>query len=222
MGLGVSLFLIAIGAILTWAVNAEVSGVDIQTVGVILLVVGVGRTAPRACCSGRRGAARRRSASGAPLGERPTSKTALRTSRRSSESARADSGRKRVSVACPESARADSGLETPEGGRFAAATALGGLRSHGELDGERRARALVGLDPDAAVHAAHQLAADVEAEPGAADAAGEVRVEAEELLEDAAVLGGRDAEPLVADEEADAPSPAARRGPRRGRRRAST
>ena len=31
MGLGVSLFLIAVGAILTWAVNAEVSGVDIQT-----------------------------------------------------------------------------------------------------------------------------------------------------------------------------------------------
>jgi Domain of unknown function (DUF6458) len=42
MGLGVSLFLIAVGAILTWAVNAEVSGVDIQTVGVILLVVGAG------------------------------------------------------------------------------------------------------------------------------------------------------------------------------------
>jgi hypothetical protein len=41
MGLGVSLFLIAVGAILTWAVNAEVSGLDITTVGVILLVVGV-------------------------------------------------------------------------------------------------------------------------------------------------------------------------------------
>jgi Domain of unknown function (DUF6458) len=40
MGLGVSLFLIAVGAILTWAVNAEVSGLDITTVGVILLVVG--------------------------------------------------------------------------------------------------------------------------------------------------------------------------------------
>jgi hypothetical protein len=41
MGLGVSLFLIAAGAILTWAVSAEVSGVDIQVVGVILLVVGI-------------------------------------------------------------------------------------------------------------------------------------------------------------------------------------
>jgi hypothetical protein len=41
MGLGVSIFLIAIGAILTWAVTAEVSGLDITAVGVILLVVGV-------------------------------------------------------------------------------------------------------------------------------------------------------------------------------------
>lgn len=40
MGIGVSLLLIAIGAILTWAVTADVSGVDINTVGVILMVVG--------------------------------------------------------------------------------------------------------------------------------------------------------------------------------------
>ncbi len=40
MGIGVSLILIAAGAILAWAVSAEVSGVDIQVVGVILLVVG--------------------------------------------------------------------------------------------------------------------------------------------------------------------------------------
>jgi hypothetical protein len=40
MGLGVSLFLIAIGAILTWAVNATVSGLEVQTIGVILLIVG--------------------------------------------------------------------------------------------------------------------------------------------------------------------------------------
>ena len=39
MGIGVSLLLIAIGAILTWAVSADVSGVDINTVGVILMVV---------------------------------------------------------------------------------------------------------------------------------------------------------------------------------------
>ena len=40
MGIGVSLVLIAVGAILTWAVNADVSGVDLQTVGIILMVVG--------------------------------------------------------------------------------------------------------------------------------------------------------------------------------------
>ena len=40
MGLGVSLFLIAVGAILTFAVNATVSGVSINTVGWILMIVG--------------------------------------------------------------------------------------------------------------------------------------------------------------------------------------
>jgi hypothetical protein len=33
--------LIAVGAILTFAVNASVSGVDIATVGVILMIIGV-------------------------------------------------------------------------------------------------------------------------------------------------------------------------------------
>ena len=41
MGFGVSLVLVAIGAILTWAVSAEVSGLDIQVIGVILMVVGL-------------------------------------------------------------------------------------------------------------------------------------------------------------------------------------
>lgn len=41
MGIGVSLILIAAGAILTWAVNASVSGLNIHTVGVILMVVGI-------------------------------------------------------------------------------------------------------------------------------------------------------------------------------------
>ncbi|HET6682120.1 MAG TPA: DUF6458 family protein [Gaiella sp.] len=40
MGVGVSLLLIAAGAILTWAISAETSGVDLNTVGVILMVVG--------------------------------------------------------------------------------------------------------------------------------------------------------------------------------------
>jgi hypothetical protein len=38
--IGTSLFLIAVGAILKYAVTAHVEGVDIQTVGVILMVVG--------------------------------------------------------------------------------------------------------------------------------------------------------------------------------------
>ena len=41
MGIGVSLFLIAIGAILTWAVDYTAQGIDINAVGVILMVVGV-------------------------------------------------------------------------------------------------------------------------------------------------------------------------------------
>jgi hypothetical protein len=40
MGIGTSLFLIAVGAILKFAVHATVSGVSIATVGVILMVVG--------------------------------------------------------------------------------------------------------------------------------------------------------------------------------------
>jgi hypothetical protein len=41
VGIGVSLILIAAGAILTWAVTATVSGVDVNTVGVILMVIGI-------------------------------------------------------------------------------------------------------------------------------------------------------------------------------------
>jgi hypothetical protein len=41
MGLGVSLLLIAAGAILAFATTAEVSGVDVQTIGWILLIVGI-------------------------------------------------------------------------------------------------------------------------------------------------------------------------------------
>jgi Domain of unknown function (DUF6458) len=41
MGISLSIFLIAVGAVLAWAVTAEVSGIDVQVAGVILLVVGV-------------------------------------------------------------------------------------------------------------------------------------------------------------------------------------
>ncbi len=41
MGISLSILLFAIGAILTWAVTAEVSGIDLNTVGVILMIVGI-------------------------------------------------------------------------------------------------------------------------------------------------------------------------------------
>jgi hypothetical protein len=40
MGISTSLVLIAAGAILKWAVTASVSGVDLQAVGVVLMIVG--------------------------------------------------------------------------------------------------------------------------------------------------------------------------------------
>ncbi len=41
MGIGTSIVLIAVGAILKYAVTASVAGVKLETVGVILMVVGV-------------------------------------------------------------------------------------------------------------------------------------------------------------------------------------
>ena len=41
MTIGTSLFLIAVGAILRYAVTATVAGVDIHTAGLILMVIGV-------------------------------------------------------------------------------------------------------------------------------------------------------------------------------------
>lgn len=41
MGLGTSIFLIAVGAILDFAVNVNVQGFSIHNVGVILMIVGV-------------------------------------------------------------------------------------------------------------------------------------------------------------------------------------
>ena len=40
MTIGASLFLIALGAILKWAITAHVEGVNLQNMGVILMVVG--------------------------------------------------------------------------------------------------------------------------------------------------------------------------------------
>ena len=41
MPLGTSIFLIAVGAILRYAVTATVSGISLHTVGLILMIVGI-------------------------------------------------------------------------------------------------------------------------------------------------------------------------------------
>jgi len=41
MSIGTSLFLIAAGAILRYAVNESISGIELETVGLILMIVGV-------------------------------------------------------------------------------------------------------------------------------------------------------------------------------------
>ncbi len=40
-GIGGSLFLVAIGAILYWAVSVEAEGFNLNTIGLILMIVGV-------------------------------------------------------------------------------------------------------------------------------------------------------------------------------------
>jgi Domain of unknown function (DUF6458) len=41
VGIGVGLLLIAAGAILAFAVNAEIQGLDVQVVGWILMIIGI-------------------------------------------------------------------------------------------------------------------------------------------------------------------------------------
>ena len=41
MSLGASLFLVAVGAILRFAITADLAGIDIQVVGTILMIVGI-------------------------------------------------------------------------------------------------------------------------------------------------------------------------------------
>ena len=40
MGVGTSLFLMALGAICYWALDFDIAGVDIDAIGVILMVIG--------------------------------------------------------------------------------------------------------------------------------------------------------------------------------------
>ena len=41
MGIGVSVFLLAVGAILTFALEREAEGINLDMVGIILMVVGI-------------------------------------------------------------------------------------------------------------------------------------------------------------------------------------
>jgi hypothetical protein len=41
MGTGISVFMIAVGAILTFALDVTVSGIDLDVVGIILMIAGV-------------------------------------------------------------------------------------------------------------------------------------------------------------------------------------
>lgn len=41
MSVAISLLVIGLGAILTWTVSAEVAGVDVHVVGIVLLVLGL-------------------------------------------------------------------------------------------------------------------------------------------------------------------------------------
>lgn len=41
MGISVSILLIAVGAILTWGVTADAEGLDVNNIGVILMIVGL-------------------------------------------------------------------------------------------------------------------------------------------------------------------------------------
>src|SRR5262249_55894693 len=95
-------------------------------------------------------------------------------------------------VAVPSWTSVDAKVSAGGRGRLAPAVARPGDR---QLDPERRADAERRLDVDLAPHPPQELAADVEAEAGAADAPPEVRVEAVELLEDPLLLVERDSEP---------------------------
>src|SRR5215210_7812234 len=74
-------------------------------------------------------------------------------------------------------------------------------RNDRQVDDERRALTLARRDRDAALHPPHELAADVEAETRAPDAAGLLGIEPVELPEDPLLLAVRDPEALVADRD---------------------
>ncbi len=57
MGIGVSVFLLAVGAILAFAVNASVPNANLDTIGIILMIAGgLGLLVSLALATSRRGA----------------------------------------------------------------------------------------------------------------------------------------------------------------------
>ena len=77
MGIGGSIFLLAVGAILAYAVDVTVSGVDLDTIGGILMIVGaLGLIASllifgRSGCGGRRTVVTDSYVDDGPVGRRP-------------------------------------------------------------------------------------------------------------------------------------------------------
>jgi hypothetical protein len=67
MGLGAWIFVIVLGAVLAFAVTAQVAGIDVQTLGVIVLVGGVGGLAVSLWRATRRQAATARTLRTRPL-----------------------------------------------------------------------------------------------------------------------------------------------------------
>jgi uncharacterized membrane protein len=41
VGIGTSIFMIAVGAILYFAVNVDISGLEVSTIGLILMILGI-------------------------------------------------------------------------------------------------------------------------------------------------------------------------------------
>src|SRR5215216_1411206 len=74
-----------------------------------------------------------------------------------------------------------------------------------KLEVERGALAFLGLEPDAPTHPLDQLAADIEPEPGSADALRHVRIQAVELLEDPGLVVVGNPHSFVDDPEHDRP-----------------
>lgn len=81
MGIGFSVFLIAVGAILTFALDAEIEGLDLDAVGIILMIAGlIGLAVALAMTAGvGRGAAGRRVVNEEYVDDRPV--TRRRTTR---------------------------------------------------------------------------------------------------------------------------------------------